>query len=272
LNRISLVNLDPGTYHLRVRSRDVYGALSENEHSIELVIEPAWYQTMWFSACIVLMSMAVIYLLYRYRVRQLLKVERIRNNISRDLHDDIGATLSSVNITSSIIQKRSADGEMVHLVRDMREQIREAQQSLDEIVWNVNPNNDTLEKLFARMRRYASDILDRAGMKFRIEMPESAQGIRLSIEQRRDLYLVFKEGINNVAKHSGAEFAHIVVSLSGKRLEMSVKDDGRGFDTTLKSDRNGIGNMRKRSEQLQGVLKVYSAPGRGTELKLEVDL
>ncbi|MBL7942573.1 MAG: hypothetical protein JNM00_07390, partial [Flavobacteriales bacterium] len=266
------VNLEPGTYHLRVRSRDVYGALSENEHTIELVIEPAWYQTLGFSAFIIMMSLFVIYLIYRYRVRQLLKVQRIRNNISRDLHDDIGATLSSVNITSSIIQKKSADGEMVELVRDMRQQIGEAQQSLDEIVWNVNPNNDTLDKLFARMRRYASDILDRAGLKYRIEMPESSHGLRLSIEQRRDLYLVFKEGVNNVAKHSGAEFSHIAISLNGKRLEMSIKDDGRGFDTRQKSDRNGLGNMRKRAEQLRGNLQVYSAPGRGTELKLEVAL
>jgi signal transduction histidine kinase/ligand-binding sensor domain-containing protein len=267
-NRIALVNIEPGEYTLKVKCTDFYGSESQNIAEVRLTIHPAWYQTLVFNLFLALSIMAIAFFIYKYRIRQVLQLQEIRNNISRDLHDDIGATLSSANITSSVIQRKSQDASQTALIMDLRQQLRDAQQALDDIVWNVNPKNDTLEKMLARMRRYASELLDRSGIAYTIEFPEKTDHVKLNLEYRRDIYLIFKEAINNVAKHSGADQAHIALTYTDHTFVLLIKDNGQGFHAQTQTDRNGLSNMRKRTEAIKGKLQLRTQPGYGCEVEL----
>jgi signal transduction histidine kinase len=271
-NRITLINLEPGEYSLQVKSTDSYGFESENIARLKITISPAWYQTILFKVLIGFLILGLVLAVYKYRIHQVLKLQEIRNNISRDLHDDIGATLSSANITSSVLQRKSDDPSQTALIMDLRQQLRDAQQALDDIVWNVNPKNDSLEKMLARMRRYATELLDKSGISYHIEFPEEVDSIKLKLEQRRDIYLIFKESINNIAKHSGADCADVKLTYSDGYLNLRIKDNGRGFSSTINSDRNGLSNMKKRSESLKASLQISSSPGVGCEVNLSIRL
>jgi ligand-binding sensor domain-containing protein len=271
-NRIALVNLEPGEYFLQVKSKDSFGLESDNIARLKITISPAWYQTLLFKILLGIVLLGIIYFIYTYRIRQVLKLQDIRNNISRDLHDDIGATLSSANITSSVLQRKSEDPSQTALIMNLRQQLRDAQQALDDIVWNVNPKNDSLEKMLARMRRYATELLDRSGISYHIQFPEHVDSIKLKLEYRRDIYLIFKETINNIGKHSGADHVEVDLTFTDNQLNLQVKDNGRGFNTTKNSDRNGLSNMKKRAEAMKGSLQVNSSPGDGCEIKLSLHL
>jgi signal transduction histidine kinase len=255
-----------------VKSKDSFGLESDNIARLKITISPAWYQTLLFKILLGIVLLGIIYFIYTYRIRQVLKLQDIRNNISRDLHDDIGATLSSANITSSVLQRKSEDPSQTALIMNLRQQLRDAQQALDDIVWNVNPKNDSLEKMLARMRRYATELLDRSGISYHIQFPEHVDSIKLKLEYRRDIYLIFKETINNIGKHSGADHVEVDLTFTDNQLNLQVKDNGRGFNTTKNSDRNGLSNMKKRAEAMKGSLQVNSSPGDGCEIKLSLHL
>jgi ligand-binding sensor domain-containing protein len=272
----SYTHLDPGKYRFRVRAANSDGVWSTGEASLTVVVVPAFWQTWWFTLLVIGAAGAILYALYRYRLNKLLAVERTRNSIARDLHDEVGATLGSISFFARAI-RTDAEQKGVKLPERYLQLITDgsaqAQEAMSDIVWAIDPAHDTWDQLLAKFQRYASDLFESRGIRYRIVLPDVSTLPPLSMERRRNLWLVLKEMAANIARHSGAAEAEVTCMMEGEEVLFVVRDDGRGFDPSLPTSRNGVKNIRLRSEALGGRLTLETAPGAGTrwELRLPVN-
>jgi signal transduction histidine kinase len=215
---------------------------------------------------------ACIYGFYRYRLRLVLEREHLRMRIATDLHDDIGSSLSQIAMLSDLA-RRSENGDVPPgPLGEISGISRELVGTMSDIVWAVNPNNDWLSNLASRIRRFATDLLGARGIDLRFEGPAGSLDINTDAEVRRQVYLIFKEGIHNIARHSGASKVEIYLVLNGDTLFLQLTDNGKGFDPTADADGNGLPSMRKRAAHLGGKLRIVSQPGAGATLTLEARL
>lgn len=269
-HRAYYTNLSPGQYTLHLNVADAFGHWHPTPKTLSIRLLPAFYETWWFRVLTIMAVMGSFYGLYRYRVNQLLRLQRIRNHISADLHDEIGSSLSGISILGTMAQQTLPTG---HPSGSMVERIvleaRMLSSSLDDIVWSINPRNDELSSLIARMNRYAAELFEASGITYEISIPDTIERVILPMEKRRDFYLIFKESVSNLVKHAQATQARLVISLIHKQLRLEVADNGKGFDATTSTDRNGLRNMRTRAQTLRGTLHIDTTPGQGTRLILE---
>ncbi|MEO5563707.1 MAG: two-component regulator propeller domain-containing protein [Chitinophagaceae bacterium] len=268
-NYAAYTNLPPGKYTFRVKAVQGVSRDTDPVSTLLIVIKPPFWQTWWFILICVLFIMGMLYAFYRYRINELLKLQRIRNRIASDLHDDIGSSLTNISILSELSKKnlQQQDNAETFLNR-ITEEVQHAAQDLDDIVWSINTNEDSLEKMVARMRRYAAEIFDAACIRYTLDFDEQFASRRLNMEQRRDFFLVFKESLNNIYKHAQAQNVYIKVWLDNNQLHMTIQDDGKGFDTSVLTHRNGIRNLQQRAEKWEGSLAIESLAGQGTTLKI----
>lgn len=271
---IRLIALQPGNYTLRIKAINGNNVWSK-EVVLPILITPPFWKTAWFIALCMTAMIALLYGLYRYRTNQLKKMFKVRNSISRDLHDEIGATLSSVNMLSAVALLKAGDkNEATPLLQQIKNSVQQAGESMDDIVWSVNPANDPARDTFARIRKYVTELTDAKGLACCIEIDEPDGTLNLPMELRRDVYMVCKEAVNNALKYSGCTTVNLAIRLKNHSLIMTVADDGIGLDTSVlhNSLRNGIGNMRHRIEKHNGVFEITSAKGKGTTISCEVRL
>jgi two-component system, NarL family, sensor histidine kinase UhpB len=214
-------------------------------------------------------------LINRYRVINKIKrqteIEQMRNTIARDLHDDIGSTLSTISIISNLAMRENTNGNNLHLSR-IAEQSTRIMESMTDMVWSINPINDSMEKVAVKMKVFASEILESKSIGFRFSGEESLNGLLLDAEKRRNLFLIFKESVNNAAKYSGASEVAIELKKSGGKLMMTISDNGRGFDNKIINHGNGLKNMESRAKIMQSKFKLTSVIGAGTHIEVEVPI
>jgi signal transduction histidine kinase len=213
----------------------------------------------------------------RYQLKKKLEQQEsllaMRNHISQDLHDDIGASLSNINILNELARRNLSQPEKsAGYLSKASEDIQRISESLSDIVWNINPRYDQLDTLFVRMKRYAADMFDGKNIGSRFEFPETESGIQLSMTQRRDLYLIFKEAVNNLVKYSGATEALVKLTTDNHQLQLLITDNGKGFDRTSLRAGNGLHNMEQRAAAAGGSLFINSVPGEGTRVELQLKL
>ncbi|MBL0153705.1 MAG: hypothetical protein IPP93_09525 [Chitinophagaceae bacterium] len=206
------------------------------------------------------------------RINRILAVEQIRNRVARDLHDDMGSTLSTINILSSMAKsKLNTDtvktSEYISKISDNSQRMMEA---MDDIVWSIKPANDSMQKITARMREFATSVLEAKNIELSFRTEDSVHDVKLNMEARRDFFLIFKEAVNNVAKYSQCKQARVHISVHNSRLMLVVEDDGKGFDVQTVDSGNGLGNMQKRAEALKGRLLIESTPGKGSRVTLNI--
>lgn len=272
------LNRQAGDYIFQVRAVNSQGVTSENPATVSFSIAPPVWQRWWFLLLAALAVSGLIYFIYRYRVQRLLELERVRTRIATDLHDDIGSSLSQIAILSEVArQKVGGNGasEPLNLIADTS---REMVDSMSDIVWAINPNKDTLGDLINRMRRFASDVLDAKDIAYRFHLPEKQTEISLGADVRREVYLMFKECVNNLAKHSDATEAELTIGIENGFLVIKVRDNGRGFHvppfdehTTFEGfGGNGLFNMKRRTENLGGSFEIRSESGAGTIVSIEI--
>ena len=211
----------------------------------------------------------------RYQLKKKLEQQEsllaMRNHISQDLHDDIGASLSNINILNELARRNLSQPEKsAGYLSKASEDIQRISESLSDIVWNINPRYDQPDTLFVRMKRYAADMFDGKNINSRFEFPDTENGFQLSMTQRRDLYLIFKEAVNNLVKYSGATEALVQVKVTDNQLNMLISDNGKGFDRASLRAGNGLHNMEQRAGTAGGQLSVRSAPGSGTQVELSM--
>jgi signal transduction histidine kinase len=183
----------------------------------------------------------------------------------------MGATLTTIGILSEMAKSRvNGNVQTRELIEKISDNSTRMMEAMSDIVWSINPNNDSMQKIVARMREYASTVMDAKNIDYRFHVDEEVYEIALDMEKRRDLFLIFKESVNNLVKYSQCTFADISISRKEKRLIMLINDNGIGFDMKNHGKGNGLLNIRKRAKIIQGVVEINSTLNKGTRVQLEV--
>jgi ligand-binding sensor domain-containing protein/two-component sensor histidine kinase len=268
-NYAAYTNLAPGNYTFQVKAVSPFSRGNARMTTLEIIVHPPFWQTWWFIALCVLSFIGLLYAFYRYRISQLMKVQQIRHRIATDLHDDIGSALTNISLLSELSRKSLTKGNDAGTFLDrISEEVQSSGQALDDIVWSINTNNDTLEQMVARMRRYAAEIFDGANIHYEFDTSIPSVQRRLNMEQRRDCFLTFKEILNNIYKHAHALNVHIRLAMEDGAFRIEVSDDGKGFDTRAVTQRNGLKNIRLRVDKWRGSAHIGSS-GAGTVVTVE---
>ncbi|TMI65086.1 MAG: DUF2225 domain-containing protein [Bacteroidetes bacterium] len=213
--------------------------------------------------------LVLAFFVYRnYRTRQQLRLQTLRNKIATDLHDDIGSTLSSISIFSQMAQQESK--EAIPLLETIGENSRKMLDAMADIVWTINPENDQFEQIVLRMRSFAYELLGAKKIDFEFNADEEVAKMKLSMDVRKNLYLIFKEATNNMVKYSGADKALFNIKGEKNNLTMLIHDNGKGFDTRQSTTGNGLKNMKKRADEMGAQFLIDSKPGDGTTIELKI--
>jgi signal transduction histidine kinase len=236
------------------------------------IVPPIW-QRWWFIVLAVAVIAFAAYSLYRYRVAQLLKLERVRTRIAADLHDDIGANLSLIAMLSEVARRqlRSPDKQMKEWFETIATTSRDTVDAMSDIVWAVNPKRDQLNDLISRMRRFAEDLLAARGIEWEFNAQDLDGKLKLEADQRREIFLIFKEMINNVTRHSGCSSVSIDLAVSKGNLVLEVTDNGKGLNGNEASDGTGLSSMRGRAVRLGGELVIESNIGTSVTLTVPIE-
>lgn len=250
-------------------------ALLKKDQELQSV-ELSRQNTMITAVIIAFFSVVAISLLLvnRYRVvnnaRRALEIERVRNSIARDLHDEMGSALSSINILSKValVEDTPVARQYLQNIGDQSEKMME---NMGDMVWSINPRNDSIEKIIARMREFATEILDPKDIDY-LFTDELPPNLAIGSDKRKNLFMIFKEAVNNAAKYSHATRMEIGLSEDKGNLVLTVKDNGKGFEEVASRAGNGLRNMRERAGESGGSLSIRSSPGNGTEIQLRMSI
>ncbi|WP_338873518.1 tetratricopeptide repeat protein [Spirosoma sp. SC4-14] len=215
------------------------------------------------------------WLLNRARLRRLQEAQQLRQQIAQDLHDEVGSTLSSISLLSGhtdtlLSQNRPESAQK--MVQKIYQDARQILESIDEIIWTINPGNDSLPQIALRLQEYAQPLMESKHIRFSFAIDPSFDMIPISMEVRRNLYLIGKEAINNLVKYSGATEATVRFESQQGRLQVLIQDNGHGFDPARPSARTGQQSMNQRAQAMSGSLDVHSGTGAGTTVRLLVPI
>jgi two-component system, NarL family, sensor histidine kinase UhpB len=225
---------------------------------------------------VVLLLLIGYFMFNRYQLRRKIQEQEallaVRNNIAKDLHDEIGSTLTSIKILSEVSGKNLHRDHVKtsSFLQKITEQSAAVQQGISDIVWSVKPENDKLENMVIRMREYVAHTLESKNICTVINIDEKVLGKTLDMNQRRDFFLIFKESINNIAKYANATEVQIKLEKRNNDLQMQVTDNGKGFDVSKETSSNGLKNMRSRAISLKGTMDIHSGPGKGSTIILTI--
>lgn len=264
--------LKPGSYVFEVKAVSATGIFSVVPASVRFTIAPPVWARWWFLLSTGILGLSAVVLFYRVRMNQLLRLERLRTRIATDLHDDIGSTLSSISIFSEMAGRESShlSPQSSQMLKRIGESSRSMMDAMDDIVWSINPKNDRLENLSLRICEFAGEVFEARGIRFKFEVPESSRDGAIPMEVRRNIFLIVKEAVNNIAKHSRCTRAMLKMETAGGRLVVVIGDDGVGMsgNATRETGGNGLRNMAARAGAIGASLTVES-DGKGTTVRLE---
>ncbi|EEF63394.1 sensor histidine kinase [Pedosphaera parvula] len=279
--------LQPGNYHFRVAACNNDGIWNEEGDTLAFTVMPYFWETWWFKAFLGMVTFAtlgfVVALVQRQRFQRRLEgvqrqreMEQERARIARDLHDDLGTSLTRISMLSALANReKTTSEEAKELIQQVRGCAREMVIALDEIVWAVNPKNDSLPGLVSYLGHFAEEFYRPTDIRFRMDIPSQLPTLPLSTESRHNLFLAFKEAINNVARHSSATQVCMRVKILASEFVIQVEDNGHGFEIQngqSSQTGNGLFNMKRRLEQIGGRAEVQSAPSTGTVITFQAPL
>lgn len=274
INEVRYNNLAPGSYRFYVKAANGAGVWGKEVYSVPVTISPPFWKTWWFYALSVFVVLTMVILTTRSIVQRKLKrkvellerqrqLDKERQRISREMHDDIGAGLTQITLITESAKKKARIGEQREL-DDIAGTSRKLVNNMGEIIWSLNPENKTLNHLMAYLREQLHKLLEYAGMEYSIRLPENNNEVLLTNEQRRNILLVTREIVNNAVKHSNAKSITILATLKKNILSFEIRDDGDGFVLPGRTGGNGLRNITQRVEELKGELAIDSQPGKGS--------
>lgn len=306
---VTLANLQPGNYRFLVRAINSDAQTSAELAVVTFRIRPPFWLRWWFLALCAAAVIATILIFYRYRMARLREVnsalqaanraseglrrvkeerlaelELVRSRIATDLHDDIGSSLTQIAILSEVAQRRSGTGSEgdAQSWQQISQTSNDLVGKMGDIVWAINPHKDHLSDLTQRMRRFASDVLSAKGIDLEFAAPPFGDDLALGANVRREVFLIFKESINNIVKHAKAASVVVHFTVMGPKLQLTIADDGCGFvgppaGTEVQANLDsgnpggtGLHSIQRRAKELGGELDIASQPGHGTTLTLNV--
>jgi len=270
----SYTNVPDGHYRFLVKMANADGDWSEPLLQMKVSIAPPYWRTWWFLSACVLLGLFCLYAWHRYRIQQVKKIFAVRNKISRDLHDDIGASLSSIHFYTSAAEKEieKDPGKAKNVLRQINQRSRQIIENISDIVWANQTQQPETSTLAGRIKNYGYDLLTQQNIDCIYLIDPRIETKLSSPEARRNILLIIKEAMNNMAKYSKAENAQVEVKLNGRFFLMTIRDDGQGFDIGSASKGNGIRNMQMRASSLGGKLTIHSSPMRGTVIDCEIPI
>lgn len=264
-------NLQPGQYRFLVAARNNDGLWNEDGAAkLAFVLLPHHWQTWWFKLVIATLLALLGWAVYRFRAARYRQIERLRVRIAADLHDEIGSNVASIALLSKLGQRVSAPEADRRELTEISRIAEQTAHNIREIVWFINPDYDTLPEMIARMKDVAATML--GGLEHRFDAPDDPEPVRLSLEFRRDIFLMFKETLHNIVKHAQASRVDIQIKEIKGEFHLQIEDNGTGFDETKTGGGNGLKNLKLRMAQLGGEVEVRSAPGRGTTVSLSAKI
>jgi len=272
--------LAAGRYRFLVKAVNSEGQESRTPAEIDFMVLPPFWGRWWFRLSALLACGALLYGAYRYNLNRLLELERVRTRIATDLHDDIGSSLSGMAFLSEAVKQQigTARPEAFEMASEVAVMARGLARALSDVVWSVDPRRDDLRNVITRVRQFAA-LLEAQGIAWSLQGPPQPQKVKLTPEQRHHLYLIFKEALNNIARHAHCASARLTIAVEDRQLRAEIADDGCGFSQagepgsdSEEHQGNGLRNMKLRAAQLGGRMRVDAAAGRGVRLELTVPL
>lgn len=278
----------PGDYTFQVIAGNNDGIWNETGISLPFTVLPHFWQTWWFrflsGLAVVLAASAGVWFETRRRLHRRLEklerrhaIEQERSRIAHDIHDDLGSQLTRITMLSESARSGADDPKQAATdLNQIYDTAREATRAMDEIVWAVNPKHDTLESLANYLEKFALDFLRAAGIRCRLDLPLESPVWQLTSEARHNLFLAYKEALNNVVKHAAASEVQIRLTLVPAAFELEIADNGVGFARQPHRSRpaagHGLTSMNLRLREIGGACEINSAPGQGTRVKFRVSL
>lgn len=265
---VKFTNLDPGEYTLRIKASNNDGIWSDVEKSLKIIITPPFWATWWFRISVLVLFLILIFVFYEIRLNRLIGFERTRTRIARNLHDEVGGTLSSIQYFVRAVEKSLTGNESANTKKYLTlisESSADAQEKIKDLIWTVSPNEDGLSKFLVKLNRYASDLFDSKEINYKINLPTGNMAQEISMEKRQHLWCICKETITNIVKHSHCKNVVVNLNLTGKILELAIEDDGKGFNESEKLYSNGVVNIRQRADALNAEYKLTTQINNGTK-------
>jgi signal transduction histidine kinase len=259
-------NLPSGEFTFMVKGSNSDGIWSDNAATIRIIINPPFYQTWWFVTLVVIIIVFFIYYLGTIRVKSQLEIEKLKLKIASDLHDNIGAGLTEISILSEVAERNEGHSSSI-VKKDLQkisETARHLVDSMSDIVWVVNPQRDSLHDLIVKLKDSYNEFFSSIGISFQVNNVEKSDDIKLPMDYKQNLLLMFKEAINNAIKYSGCKKLKLEAFFRNDVIEIILKDDGAGFNLNEVKFGNGIRNMENRAKKIKGKLSWKSEIGVGT--------
>jgi signal transduction histidine kinase/ligand-binding sensor domain-containing protein len=278
---VTFSRLNPGIYSFHVSASTGDGPWNDTRVPFGLIVTPFFWDTWWFRMSVLILFTGAVVGAVRYfsfrRLQLQLQVaeqqaalDKERARIARDLHDDLGSSLMYVALALEMNEQKSsantANGERPQLCSPL---VRRVVESVDEIIWAINPRNDQLKYLLDYTIEFAVEFLHAAAIRTKVDVPDSVPAVVVSPEVRHNLFLVVKEALNNIARHSRASEVRFQIAADEQHIEITIEDNGKGFaEPADKASADGLRNMRQRMEEIEGEFHLKSEPGRGTQISL----
>ncbi len=270
---VAFANLSPGTYLFQVKAQNADGLESRHITRISFTVNPPWWRTLWAYLLWITLIAGILYTFFDYRKRNRKILSGVRQGIASDLHDDIGSTLNSISVYSEIASRDFENNpeNSKLLLAKMGQSSRNMIDTMNDIVWAINPDNDHFMSTLLRMQYFAGELLSGKNILLQFIAEDNVKLKRLSIRERKNLYLIFKETINNIYKYSDCKTVNVTITVREQNMLMIITDDGKGFELTERTNTgNGLANMQLRAKEISARLNIQSWPTKGTRIELEI--
>jgi len=262
--------IPPGTYTFRAKAADSFGTWSENELAITITVLPFFYQTWWFVLLVLAAVAAVIFAISRYRYQRLLEMERMRTRIASDLHDEVGSMLSGLSMQAELLEMDATEKDRPR-IEHIGDISRSAVAKMRDLVWSIDSRRDKLKNLLDRMQEQATDLFQNCQPErtCRFELGELPLEKKLAVDIRQHLFLIFKEALNNIIRHSNASEVNVRFGNFNGRFEMSIHDNGDLPQKERVSTGLGLSNMELRAGKIGAILEVERKEGFAIKLTMK---
>lgn len=261
-------SLPHGKYTLHLMGADPNGNWSP-ELDIAIKVDQIFYKTWWFALIIVGVVSIVVYALFNYQLDQRLRVERFRMKLSSDLHDEVSGLLSGIAMQTDVLQMMAKDKESKSRLKTIGEVSRKAMSKMNDVIWSIDSRKDKVEDLVNRMREHADDILLPMNIRYDFKLGKLDKNHKMTVNNRQNLYFIYKEAINNIAKHSNATEVQINMGNDGPNFEMLIKDNGGGNNKSSHKSGQGLSNIKMRAQRIKAKLDIQTEKGYQIFLRMK---
>jgi signal transduction histidine kinase len=279
INFASYTNLPPGNYKFMVRASNSDRVWNKEPFEISVIIDPPYWQTWWFFLLVVVFAVSALFFIHGQRVKseinKALEIKKareqenlkVRKKAADDFHDELGHRLTKISLYSEIIKRNTKD--LPPNLMNYLDKIGETSSTLSfgvrDFIWTLDPEKDTLYDVLIRLKDFGDDIFDKTGIAFRVHgIEKEFETIKLSMDWRRHLTLIFKEAMNNILKYANCTNVTLYVEFNDGKIHMSVEDDGKGFNFEKIKKGRGLRSMKMRAQNINGNISVNSNNGQGT--------